>query len=557
MEYQNKLPTYFSYSTVLGESRPSHGVLIYPSPDNWNDFGHKTQFLFEILGTPYAVPHLFKLAFLGTATTQHEADVIKFTLQTEARELINASELPQFFSMQLGMQEYRNLVKVYGIELAEELLLSLNDLVAIRRRKPTPAWVEDATKSEAFTHSLIRNSAGFFAYYNAKSILSGLEEEDLHAVSASFKLTFKLSAFATEHKFNFSFDTQSLVPKRMAVLIGKNGVGKSQSLKKIVLSALDGNDNLTDSKGERPQISRIIAICTPGETESTFPQIPSKNSRINYLRLSAAPGERADSTDGQTLPEVILQLARYDEEIGGKKRWNIFREAVSRILPFEDLNITPHSSDFDFQILSNLSSGISLSELRYAGAEQRRLDAAKNLDFSGQLVRNTGHQYVPLSSGQLSFIRLAAQLCLHIENGSLLLIDEPETHLHPNLVSDLVAMLNQILELSGSIAIIATHSAYLVREVPSSQVHVIREAENGSVEVLQPRLKTFGADVGAISNFVFGDNLVNRLLEDVELRLKQAPEQAVNWRQQLLGELSTEAVMHLSREMRGSDGDEV
>jgi predicted ATPase len=539
---------------LSGEDRPSKGISIYVSTDKWNDFGHRTQFFFDVLNDSELIKRPFRLAFLGTE--EQPATVIRNAMESTRKLHVAADTLPQFFSLQHGMNEYRELVSALGSEKATTILLSINDLVAVRRLSPTPSWVEEATKSEIFTHSLVRNSEAFFAYYNAKSILSGLTEENLHVISKEIDLTFKLNGFKNEHNFHFKFDTKSLIPKRISVLIGKNGVGKSRALHEIVRASIDGTDSLTNTLGERPQISRIIAICTPGETEATFPSVPIQGARINYVRLSAAPGERADGGDGQTLPEVILQLARNYDSIKDVYRWEIFEEAISKILPFESLRIIPPLRPLKDEISSQVMKvmgAVDIIDLR-RGGEQRCLDAALRLDHSGDLVRQIEGESVPLSSGQLSFIRLAAQLCLHIENGSLLLIDEPETHLHPNLITDLVAMLNRILELSGSVAIVATHSAYLVREVPGSQVHVIRENAERLIEVVQPRLKTFGADVGSISNFVFGDDIVNRLITEIEERIQASPKRHANWKDDLRRELSTEALIFLEREIGNKKG---
>ena len=125
----------------------------------------------------------------------------------------------------------------------------------------------------------------------------------------------------------------------------------------------------------------------------------------------------------------------------------------------------------------------------------------------------------PLSSGEISFVRFAAQASLHVENGSLLLLDEPETHLHPNFISQFVSLLNSLLVQTGSAAIIATHSAYFVREVFQEQVSVLRTDKENFVTVERPMLRTFGADVGAISYFVFGEDEPSQLASALEAKL--------------------------------------
>jgi energy-coupling factor transporter ATP-binding protein EcfA2 len=183
------------------------------------------------------------------------------------------------------------------------------------------------------------------------------------------------------------------------------------------------------------------------------------------------------------------------------------------------------------------------------GGEQQRLERWGNVDARADVFRSVNGEVFPLSSGQLTFIRFAAQACLHIENGTMVLCDEPETHLHPNYISDFVRLLDKLLAETGSFAILATHSAYFVREVARSQVIVLRQTENKKVEVLTPRLRTFGADIGEISHFVFEDELFGNLVRQVRHQLKSNPSQAAKYLNSLERELSVEAWMSLSREV--------
>ncbi|MBF4349710.1 AAA family ATPase, partial [Vibrio anguillarum] len=78
---------------------------------------------------------------------------------------------------------------------------------------------------------------------------------------------------------------------------------------------------------------------------------------------------------------------------------------------------------------------------------------------------------------------------------SFVLLDEPETHMHPNMIADFVGLLDQLLEDTGSQALIATHSAYFVREISREQVHVLLKNESDEISIVSPRLRTFGADI--------------------------------------------------------------
>ncbi|WP_164840039.1 AAA family ATPase [Sinorhizobium meliloti] len=166
--------------------------------------------------------------------------------------------------------------------------------------------------------------------------------------------------------------------------------------------------------------------------------------------------------------------------------------------------------------IRNLNRGSELAQIRrYA-----------SVDVRAEPVRVIGSRTYPLSSGELSFLRFAALASLYIENGSLLLLDEPETHLHPNFISQFVALLDGLLEQTGSVAVLSTHSVYFVREAFEDQVIVLRSAPDRRIVAEVPTLKTFGADVGAISYFVFGEDQPSRLARDVEEKIA---ERSASW----------------------------
>jgi hypothetical protein len=111
-----------------------------------------------------------------------------------------------------------------------------------------------------------------------------------------------------------------------------------------------------------------------------------------------------------------------------------------------------------------------------------------------------------LSSGEVALMRFAAQAIGSLRRGTIFLFDEPETHLHPHYISQFMEMLDLLLEQSGSIALIAKHSAYVVREVPARRVRMItRDPEDDTIMIDPPTMQTFGASIDTISQFVFGD----------------------------------------------------
>ncbi|HFR6823933.1 TPA: hypothetical protein ACHXR2_004382, partial [Shigella flexneri] len=113
---------------------------------------------------------------------------------------------------------------------------------------------------------------------NAGTVLSGIQYEELGNLSQHIKISYSNKVNEEDVSYVFNFDHEHDLPKRISIIIGENGVGKSQTLREIALAAIKGKDNLVavvDSNGvsieERIQISRLIAFSPTNESKCSFP----------------------------------------------------------------------------------------------------------------------------------------------------------------------------------------------------------------------------------------------------------------------------------------------
>jgi ABC-type branched-subunit amino acid transport system ATPase component len=546
---ETRYSVYFSNSDDAPPKTPA--IVRVPTTDAWNDFGYRSVFTaFRIeKGSGAWEPLDLHVGF--TDSDESPVERVKGLLKDERH--VSAFDVGEYFTLGSGMEYYRTLVRRLSPTGARGFLAALNDLVEVRRRKEKPSWLARAVETQVFKKSFMRNGERFFAYHNAGPILSGLRREVLGGLSKRLKLSFQLNTFSNPHDVDIEFAPDSIMPGRIVVLIGKNGTGKSRTLHTLVSCALQDDPRLTDGAGARPRLNRLIAIESPGETHETFPE-EDPDAKIDYRRISLHRSARAS---GRTdLASLFVQLAHSDESIKDVKRWAIFAKAVAAMLPLHEIVVRVRAHSMVGNDGMRVSTGprwASLSELTQ-GFEEKRLELWLRVDPRREPRRIVAGDAVPLSSGQIVFLRFAAQACLHIENGTLALLDEPETHLHPNLITEFVGLLNRLLELTGSFAIIATHSSYFVREVARRQALVFTEVANedeegAGIAITNPRLRTLGADVGAISFFVFGDDLQSKLLDRVRERLADAKKRR-RLLPRLREELPAEAIMHLRREWR-------
>lgn len=554
MPAESSIPIFFGHAIgdILEELSVSHrwAVIIQPETNRKNGIG----FRFSVFDS---TRHLVSREEIYLAYQKDNPERSRrswrrgpaYEIADKLRETksnyLSVSDFPPFFTLLPSLEGYRTIVGILGPEDARLILSALNDMVALGRGAWVPDWYGAVSTSDIFNLVFLRDSETFFAFHNAAPILRGLVFEQLDKISSSFKLEFKLATFENSHELDFAFDISKPLGNRIAVVIGKNGVGKSQTLFHFAKSLIGGSKFLTDSTGNRPHVNRLIAVTSPGETRNTFPTV-TRASRIDYrrLHLSRSQWGKAESGMGSTL----VQLARSDEGIKGRNRWKMFVESISVIHKPGELFVKRRDPNAELRRMMQSSDPFPITEM-LEGDEDERLERWSGVCPRSDVCRFVNGNEFPLSSGQVTFIRFAAQVCLHIENGSVLLFDEPETHLHPNLITEFIRLLDRLLEMTGSVAIVATHSAYFVREVPRGQVIVLRQtdADVNKIEAIQPRLRTLGADIGEISHFVFGDELFGRLLGKVREKIVKNQAKAAKLLNSIEEDLSVEAWMNLNR----------
>jgi ATPase subunit of ABC transporter with duplicated ATPase domains len=122
---------------------------------------------------------------------------------------------------------------------------------------------------------------------------------------------------------------------------------------------------------------------------------------------------------------------------------------------------------------------------------------------SGVADDNAREVFLSLSSGHKIVVLTLTKLVELVEESTLVLLDEPETHLHPPLLSAFIRALSDLLTNRNGIAIVATHSPVVLQEVPRSCIWKIRRTGQTTVAE-RPEVETFGENVGVLTHEVFG-----------------------------------------------------
>ncbi len=461
---------------VVPNNRPTpekgRGIA-YLWTDNWNDwFKYRT---------------LFFLTYFDETGQEHEIGSVKIgQFGIDANQ--GRPELPlafdeldeQFFS--LGQDpDYYVAVMSLGEDKSQQLLSALND-IAVDDDLYQRALLEDVTGV-----SLLRS-------VNMKTI----EGQYRRILAGGAKLTDYMFQYVGPKpldenlqplRLDFEVEPDSRPPTNIHVLIGRNGVGKTRLLNAMT-RALVSSDRNEDEDG----LFTTADWLNDQVEESPF---------ANVLSISFSAFD-----DFQIIRQrrnvTVTEGVRY-ANVGLRKRVrNDKKEWVTITLGPEDL------AD-DFSASAKLCTrGVKSERWRNAltTLEADPLFAEAGVAGLADIeVKNFGRAagmlYRRLSSGHKTVLLTITKLVENVEEKTLVVIDEPEAHLHPPLLSAFVRALSDLLINRNGVAIIATHSPVVLQEVPRSCVWKIVRHGNAA-EATRPEIETFAENVGVLTREIFG-----------------------------------------------------
>ncbi|RKH57647.1 hypothetical protein D7W81_30675 [Corallococcus aberystwythensis] len=429
-----------------------------------------------------------------------------------------------FCSILTKADSYKDLVSALTLSEAIFGLSQIGDAVVLQAKGESDSRLE-LSRSRPFHLGALRQRSAYFSWRRAKRHLRSVSSPSIDDAAQNFSIKAHLPGLTAAHEVDFNFQNDELLRGRISVLIGKNGTGKTQLLLALIRATLQQpSENLIPGALTKAQITPDITfnslLVFSSVSSDRYPEaIPPWQGGIDYNYFSLVDRNKPPQDQLEDpLTASLIDIIRNDETFeapddSGRKitRVKLLQDALAAFTKPAEIHI-PLKQPTPGTIRSTTVSGKKYASLSALSGEQRILETIQHVDWTCPPVIIKDGTPRHLSSGQTALLRFALQAIGAIQQGSLILMDEPETHLHPNFISVLVDILHTILEATGSCAIIATHSAYIVREVPRSRVRIIN-IKDDSPETTQPRLQTFGSSIDSISQFVFGDSEIRHLHE--------------------------------------------
>ncbi|MGF6260984.1 putative ATPase [Paraburkholderia youngii] len=315
--------------------------------------------------------------------------------------------------------------------------------------------------------------------------------------------------FPVDHKaltpppvLSFAVTPESLPATNIHVLIGRNGVGKSRCFD-LLARAFLGMPNEDPTKGvgaivntaktgifgpvqEDPGFAGLVAV--------SFSAFDSKGplTGVNSVAMEEGTAKR------YAYIGLVTHAQRDKGDPGAEK------SSIARIKGPPEL-----SQEFAKSVLA-CREGVRLQRWKKALETLESDPLFAEADVSSladedelEIEQRAKKLYELLSSGHAIVLLTITRLVELVEEQSLVLIDEPESHLHPPLLSAFVRTLSDLLISRNGVAIIATHSPVVLQEVPRSCAWKLsRSGHEASAE--RPEIETFGENVSVLTREIFG-----------------------------------------------------
>lgn len=454
---------------------------IYLRVDNWNDFSFVTMFFMSFCDEDGDLNEIgnVRIGFKGQTTSESTYEKLDKSFSDLSLE---------FFSLGVEESFYENLSS-YSDTDQQSILEPLNDIVF------NIDIISDIREEKVFSTSLLRDISLSEIKVGLQRILNGLPP----LTDFDFSFVRDSTHSAAPIRLDFNVERSSTPSTNIHSIIGRNGVGKTTLLNGMIKSIIDA-DNSPNSRfldcsrrKEKPiesdffssLVSVSFSAFDPFSPPLEQPD-PAKGTCYFYIGLKSFKGGGINRTLEDLQEDCAYALMECFRKKEKKDRW---LKAINKLGSDENF----HSMNLKVLLKKyrSLRREVS-SDIRANIHAYRKLYLQKIADY-----------LTSMSSGHAIVLLTITRLVATVEEKTLILIDEPESHLHPPLLSAFIRSLSELTYDKNAVAIIATHSPVVLQEVPRSCVWKVNRI-GGAMERWRPKTETFGENVGVLTKEVFG-----------------------------------------------------
>ena len=409
----------------------------------WDDYGHKTS---------------FKLHYIDQDGKNLSVGKVKICKKNENKTLdvIPMSFLSldsNYCSLGQDTSYYSNLKIILG-EDAMAFLYAMRDAAAFSRIS------DDFENDSGFRHSLLRDNSADIALNLGRYVLAGFDPDE----RVNFTYNTQL-AYAPDFNFNIKFDFGRINQEdnfnRVIAIIGENGVGKTSLLFNLAKSI--ANQQKDCFIPHNPLFTKVVAASY--SMFDKFYDIDARAFNFEYCGMHNNEGGLMD------LEQLKARHKRNAETINALNRGICLKKFLDNILPND-----------------------MLESLFEKDRRETRFKYNVYEDYYGKM-----------SSGQTMLTNLIIDITANVRSNCLIMIDEPEVHLHPNAITQIINVVNLVCDRFSSCCIMATHSPLVIQSLLSRNVLIMERDIDGIPVVRQMRVESLGENLTTINEEIFSN----------------------------------------------------
>ena len=348
-----------------------------------------------------------------------------------------------------------------------------------------------------------------FGYSNSTVYYSGDGKNIIQAVDdreTSINYSFKEDGI-DKGALNFKKNRKSKLPMNVYAVVGGNGSGKSYKINQIIKEHLEGDNKFSQILHfSLSPFDNIIHF----NRESTSIKVADKEKdsygeiiyeKVGFVSVKHPPisevVKKAEATSLTDVKEYLHEKSRkyldsdntlkqgFEGEISIKESFSYY---------IQNLLIDLIASEDKLKMWEDCLNFFTFESW---------VDDIINAFQDRNISKNDIEKIDTLSSGQATILLYITKLVSSINQGSLVIFDEPETFMHPPMVKAFIRAVSELVDNNKAFCLMATHSPVIIQEIPHCNVYKL----DSNHELTNIYYKTYGQNLDTLYKNIYGVEL--------------------------------------------------
>lgn len=470
--------------------------------DGWNDLGYHVLYHLHATGliTGKGNEYLGSIRIMKKGQQLYEIYMLEKDLKSRF-----FMKLPEdYVSLSSSIEMYESLSRLLNHNKRNAFIQQLHLIFD----ESSPFYDNSLENDDCFNKALLRDiSFDNYALLRGKALMYRIA-----TVYNLQKQKVNVSFANCENSIELNFSClpdcgAKLIPNGVIAFIGKNGSGKSSAiynLAKLIYASPDQRYRLKNNIGElRPNdlgISKLFVVSYSPFDNFVLPGIGGDDYRLLLQGMENGDGRFVFCGIRDVETEFMSILGNSDDSTY-ESLYEKLRQDNTCLKPLTSL-----SDEFADSMGMIEKDDIRENIWNEISGKAQEIFPEINQVMECFLLQPSRSERVEmfqsLSTGYKFFLHSLSRIIANIENDSMILFDEPENHIHPPMLSFMMASLRLILSKFQSVMLVATHSPVVLQETFAKNVFVVRNIGD-SCEISHPKIETYGASISEITSEVF------------------------------------------------------